>query len=120
MHHLRLLRLANCKYIDDWALSRIGAVFGSSLQFLDLSNCTRISGKGLMGLRSATGLRELRLDGLKNQKDICKSALLLEAAMPHLNITGLDFDKALDEIEIEERLLQDERTVIDAKGLNFQ
>jgi hypothetical protein len=69
-----------------------------------------------MGLRSLTGLRELRLDGLKNQKDICKSALLLEAAMPNLNITGLDFNKALDEIEAEERLLQDDRTVIDAKG----
>jgi hypothetical protein len=99
-------------------LSRIGGVFGSSLEYLDVSNCKRISGKGLMGLRSLSGLKELRLGGLNNQLDLCKSALLLEAALLDLNITGLDFEKALEEMEAEEQLLRDDRAVIDAKG-NF-
>lgn len=97
-------------------MSRIGGVFGPSLEFLDVSNCTRISGKGLMGLRTLTGLKELRLGGLRNQLDLCKSALLLENALPDLNITGLDYEKALEEMEAEERLLRDDRTLIDAKG----
>lgn len=111
-----MLRLANCEYIDDWSLSRIGGVFGPTLEFLDVTNCKRISGKGLTALRSLTGLKELRLNGLKNQKDVCKTALMLEEAIPDLTITGLDYEHALDEIEEEERLLQDDRTLIDAKG----
>jgi hypothetical protein len=100
-------------------MSRIGGVFGPSLELLDVSNCKRISGKGIMALRTLTGLRELRLGGLKDQKGLCKSALLLESVLSNLQITGLDYEKALDEIEAEERLLQDDRAVIDAKG-NFQ
>lgn len=111
-----MLRLADCEKIDDWTLSRIGGIFGSNLQLLDLTNCKKISGKGLLGLRTLTSLKELRLNGLKNQKDICKSALILESAMPDLHVTGLDYDKALDEIEAEERLLRDDRSLIDAKG----
>lgn len=72
-----------------------------------------------MGLRSLTGLKELRLGGMKNQLDLCKSALILESELPDLNITGLDYEKALEEMEEEERLLRDDRTLIDAKGTPF-
>lgn len=111
-----MLRLSDCEYIDDWALSRVGGVFGPSLELLDVSNCKRISGKGLLGLRSLTGLKELRLGGLDKQMDLCKSAILLESALPDLQITGLDYVKALEEMEAEERLLRDDRALIDAKG----
>lgn len=47
LHHLRLLSVANCKRIDDWVLSRIGGIFSESLEMLDLSNCKRISAKGI-------------------------------------------------------------------------
>jgi hypothetical protein len=46
LQHLRLLSLANCRYVDDWVLSRVGGIFSESLEMLDLSNCKRISAKG--------------------------------------------------------------------------
>jgi len=119
LNHLRLLRLSDCEYVDDWTLSRLGSVFGQTLEYLDISNCKKVTGKGLMGLRSMTGLKELRLNGLIDQKGLCKSALLLESVLPNLQITGLDYAKALDEIEAEEKLLRDDRTLIDARGNVF-
>lgn len=46
-----MLRLAGCPHIGDWAMSRM-TQFENTLEFLDLSGCTRISAKGLVGLRS--------------------------------------------------------------------
>uniref|UniRef100_A0A0K0DBS2 ATP synthase subunit s, mitochondrial n=1 Tax=Angiostrongylus cantonensis TaxID=6313 RepID=A0A0K0DBS2_ANGCA len=45
LNHLRMLRLADCPYIDDWALSRIGGMM-NRLEMLDLSGCHRVSAKG--------------------------------------------------------------------------
>ena len=70
---------------------------------LDLSHCKRISAKGwvllnamncfyilgLLGLRSMSKLRFLRLEGLDKVEGIAKSALLLEDAIPELVITGI-------------------------------
>uniref|UniRef100_A0A914LL85 ATP synthase subunit s-like protein n=2 Tax=Meloidogyne incognita TaxID=6306 RepID=A0A914LL85_MELIC len=119
LEFLRLLSLKDCRYVDDWVLSRIGGMFSSSLEMLDLSNCKRISAKGLVALRSLTKLRFLRLDGLENIEGIEKSALMLEDAIPDLVITGLDYDKALSQLEEEEKLLRHDRTVLDAKGNAF-
>ncbi|CAK5060713.1 unnamed protein product [Meloidogyne enterolobii] len=118
LEFLRLLSLKNCRYVDDWVLSRIGGMFSNSLEMLDLSNCKRISAKGLVGLRSLTKLRFLRLDGLENIEGIEKSALMLEDAIPDLVITGLDYDKALSQLEEEEKLLRHDRIVLDAKDDN--
>uniref|UniRef100_A0A914L9T4 ATP synthase subunit s-like protein n=1 Tax=Meloidogyne incognita TaxID=6306 RepID=A0A914L9T4_MELIC len=119
LEFLRLLSLKDCRYVDDWVLSRIGGMFSNSLEMLDLSNCKRISAKGLVALRSLTKLRFLRLDGLENIEGIEKSALMLEDAIPDLVITGLDYDKALSQLEEEEKLLRHDRTVLDAKGNAF-
>lgn len=45
LEHLRLLRVAGCKYMDDWCVSRIGALM-PTLTMLDLSGCTRITANG--------------------------------------------------------------------------
>lgn len=119
LNHLRLLSLANCPYVDDWVLSRIGGIFGDSLEMLDLSNCKRISAKGLMGLRSLTKLRFLRLEGLNHVEGIAKCALMLEDAIQNLVVLGLDYDKALDSLDNERRLLKDSRILLDAKGNAF-
>ncbi|KAH7716797.1 Protein Y53G8AR.8, partial [Aphelenchoides avenae] len=115
LEHLRMLRLAGCPYINDWALSRVGGMFGNTLEMLDLSGCTRISAKGLYALRHLKKLQYLRLEGLDNIKDVSKTALLLEDAIPGLKVVGLDYDSALKNLEREMRLLEDERVVIDAK-----
>ncbi|KAI6228412.1 ATP synthase subunit s, mitochondrial [Aphelenchoides besseyi] len=118
LHHLRMLRLADCKYIDDWSLSRIGGVC-STLELLDLSGCNRISGKGLLALRTLRNLKSLRLERMNNQTDLGKSALLLEEALPNLQVVGLDYNAALERLESEKQLLSDDRTLIDAKGNVF-
>lgn len=73
LSHLRLLRLAGCCYADDWMMSRIGALFPESLEMLDLSDCNRITAKGLAGLRTLKKLRYLRLEGLDHIKVVILS-----------------------------------------------
>ncbi|CAD6188248.1 unnamed protein product [Caenorhabditis auriculariae] len=114
---LRLLRLANCEYVDDWFLGRVGAMF-PELEMLDLSGCDRISAKGLMGLKSMKKLKYLRLEGL-DVKDVGKAALLLEETIPRLQILGVDYENCLERVEAEIRLLEDERVVQDARGNAF-
>uniref|UniRef100_A0A7E4VU30 ATP synthase subunit s-like protein n=1 Tax=Panagrellus redivivus TaxID=6233 RepID=A0A7E4VU30_PANRE len=116
LKHVRMLRLAGCKNVDDWTLSRIGSIFADSLEFLDLSGCQKISAKGLRGLHSLKKLSYLRLEGLDHVDKLAKSALLLEEAIPGLTVLGVNFDLALEDAQKEAKLLEDERVLIDAKG----
>uniref|UniRef100_A0A915PR94 ATP synthase subunit s-like protein n=1 Tax=Setaria digitata TaxID=48799 RepID=A0A915PR94_9BILA len=116
LRHLRLLRLAGCCYADDWMMSRIGALFPESLEMLDLSDCSRITAKGLAGLRTLKKLRYLRLEGLDQVKDIAKTALLLEEAIPKLRVFGISYENAMQSLQKEMKLLSDDRVVTDAKG----
>lgn len=111
-----MLRLANCEYIDDWALSRVGAVCGSTLEFLDLSGCKNITHKGLAALRTAKNLKYLRLEGLGHVKKLSKTVLMLEELLPQLTVSGVDFEADLKRLEFENRLMQDDRCLTDAKG----
>uniref|UniRef100_A0A0N4ZEM0 ATP synthase subunit s-like protein n=1 Tax=Parastrongyloides trichosuri TaxID=131310 RepID=A0A0N4ZEM0_PARTI len=113
---LRLLSLANCKYADDWTLSRVGTMFSNSLEMLDLSNCKKISYKGLMGLRGLKQLKYLRVDGLNDPKGIAKATLMLEEAIPGLVTIGVDYEAALESFEKEAALLEHDRAMMDAKG----
>ncbi|PIO60012.1 hypothetical protein TELCIR_18509, partial [Teladorsagia circumcincta] len=63
LSHLRMLRLADCPYVDDWTLSRIGGMM-EGLEMLDLSGCHRVSAKGLMGLKMLKSLKYLRVEGI--------------------------------------------------------
>lgn len=116
LRYVRLLRLAGCRYADDWMMGRIGAMFSQSLEMLDLSDCDRITAKGLAGLKSLKKLRFLRLEGMDHIKDIAKTALLLEESIPGLKVVGLDYDSALTSLKREMKLLENDRIVIDAKG----
>ena len=40
-----MLRVANCEYIDDWTLGKIGGMM-PTLEMLDISGCHRVSAKG--------------------------------------------------------------------------
>ena len=51
LQHLKLLRLADCPYIDDWCMSKLPQ-FSKSLELLDLSGCSKISANGLSALGS--------------------------------------------------------------------
>uniref|UniRef100_A0A915BYR8 ATP synthase subunit s-like protein n=1 Tax=Parascaris univalens TaxID=6257 RepID=A0A915BYR8_PARUN len=116
LEHLRMLRLAGCRYADDWMMGRIGTMFSQSLEMLDLSDCDRITAKGLAGLRSLKKLRYLRLEGMDHIKDLAKTALLLEESIPGLKVLGLNYDLALESLKRESKLLENDRVLIDAKG----
>ncbi|KHN78647.1 ATP synthase subunit s-like protein [Toxocara canis] len=116
LEHLRMLRLAGCQYADDWMMGRIGTMFSRSLEMLDLSDCDRITAKGLTGLRSLKKLRYLRLEGMDHIKDIAKTALLLEQSIPNLKVLGLDYNLALESLKRETKLFENDRVLIDAKG----
>ncbi|VDM92322.1 unnamed protein product, partial [Litomosoides sigmodontis] len=116
LSHLRLLRLAGCCYADDWMMSRIGALFSKSLEMLDLSDCNRITARGLAGLRTLKKLRYLRLEGMDHVKDIAKIALLLEESIPNLKVFGINYEGAMQSLRREMELLANERVVTDAKG----
>ncbi|EFP10441.1 hypothetical protein CRE_22919 [Caenorhabditis remanei] len=118
LQHLRLLRLANCEWIDDWSCGRIGGLL-PNLEMLDLSGCPRISSKGLMGLKNSKKLKFLRLEGLEDVKNLGKSALILEDLIPSLTVIGMDYEHAFRQIEAENRLLEQERVVIDGRGNAF-
>lgn len=70
----------------------------------------------MAGLRSLKKLRFLRLDGLSHIENIAKTALLLEEAIPSLTVVGLDYDLALEGIEEENKFLENDRVLLDAKG----
>uniref|UniRef100_A0A914RJM7 Mitochondrial ATP synthase regulatory component factor B n=1 Tax=Parascaris equorum TaxID=6256 RepID=A0A914RJM7_PAREQ len=95
LEHLRMLRLAGCRYADDWMMGRIGTMFSQSLEMLDL--------KRYMMLK------------LKNF-DLAKTALLLEESIPGLKVLGLNYDLALESLKRESKLLENDRVLIDAKG----
>uniref|UniRef100_A0AC34FAA2 Mitochondrial ATP synthase regulatory component factor B n=1 Tax=Panagrolaimus sp. ES5 TaxID=591445 RepID=A0AC34FAA2_9BILA len=116
LKHIRMLRLAGCKYIDDWTLGRIGSIFGDTLEMLDLSGCHRISAKGLRGLHSLKKLTYLRLEGLDHVDNLAKSVLLLEETIPGLTVLGVNFEKSLENVEKQINLLESDRVLIDAKG----
>ncbi|UMM21379.1 hypothetical protein L5515_003085 [Caenorhabditis briggsae] len=118
LSHLRLLRLANCEFIDDWSIGRIGGLL-PNLEMLDLSGCHRISSKGLMGLKNSKKLKFLRLEGLSDIKNLGKSALILEDLLPKLKVLGMDYEAAFRQVEAENRLLEQERVVLDGKGNAF-
>lgn len=115
--HLRMLRLADCPYVDDWTMSRIGGMM-EGLEMLDLSGCHRVSAKGLMGLKMLKSLKYLRLEGIHN-KNVGKAALLLEETIPSLKVLGVDFEHELEALEADIRLLENPNVVEDAKGNIF-
>ncbi|CAJ0582606.1 unnamed protein product, partial [Mesorhabditis spiculigera] len=118
LKHLRMLRLANCEYVDDWVMSKIAGCM-PELEMLDLSGCDRISAKGLMGLKNLKMLKYLRLEGLDAVKDLGQAALLLEESISNLKVLGVDYDEQMRRLEAETRLLAHPRVVQDAKGNAF-
>lgn len=67
-----MLRLASCPYANDWMLGRVSTMMSQSLEMLDLSGCTRITAKGVSGLKEMKKLRYLRLEGLDHVKVVAR------------------------------------------------
>uniref|UniRef100_A0A5S6QI88 Uncharacterized protein n=1 Tax=Trichuris muris TaxID=70415 RepID=A0A5S6QI88_TRIMR len=80
---LRFLSLRGCKFINDFCMSRMSQ-FENSLEFLDLSDCKKISAEALGSLSCLKKLKFLRLEGMGHVKNIALAALRLEDSIPQL------------------------------------
>jgi len=89
LHHLRSLLLRDCPFVDDWCLDRVCGEF-RSLQHLDLSGCRRVSARGIEALSHLKNLRTLTLERMEHIQLLPYIGLMLEDAIPGLEIRGVN------------------------------
>ncbi|KAG0413326.1 hypothetical protein HPB47_009514 [Ixodes persulcatus] len=87
---LKALRLCGCPFVDDWFLDRLSQ-FKDSLEQLDLSGCPQITHRGLSALYRLRNLKTLTLRYLSHVEHLQLVALMLEDAIPGLEVKGVDF-----------------------------
>lgn len=91
LDYLQSLNLSNCPHIDDWCIDRICGQFSNTLKYLNISNCTSITGLGFAALARLKGLKSLDITGLHKIKDIQLLCLLLEDVIPNIEIIGVNY-----------------------------
>ncbi|XP_075692339.1 distal membrane-arm assembly complex protein 2-like isoform X4 [Rhinoderma darwinii] len=99
LQELRELNLSRCRYIDDWALSRLH-VFKDSLQVLSLAGCHQVTERGLATLHHLQNLKHLDLSDLPAVKNKGLTLILLEEMLPACEIVGFDYTDGLYTEEI--------------------
>ncbi|KRY00183.1 Protein disulfide-isomerase [Trichinella pseudospiralis] len=117
-HRIRFLSLKNCEYVNDWCMSQMKQ-FENTLEFLDLSYCSKLTADGLSALSCLKKLKYLRLEGLDQVKNIGVVAVRLEDTIPQLQVVGLDYEQALANFGKDLKLLSHENVYQDAKGNVF-
>ncbi|KRY77426.1 Protein disulfide-isomerase [Trichinella pseudospiralis] len=118
LEKIRFLSLKNCEYVNDWCMSQMKQ-FENTLEFLDLSYCSKLTADGLSALSCLKKLKYLRLEGLDQVKNIGVVAVRLEDTIPQLQVVGLDYEQALANFGKDLKLLSHENVYQDAKGNVF-
>lgn len=80
---LKWLSLKNCKNVDDWGLDKISAEF-PELEYLDISDCEKITERGLESLYRMFSLKKLIVTNHYKSVAFELTCLLLEDCMPEL------------------------------------
>lgn len=106
LKQLTWLSVANCPHIDDWCIDRICGQYASTLKHLDISNCTKITHRGIAALARLGELRSLHINGLENIRDIQLLCLLLEDILPEIKIVGIDY---MDTSSLQKSTLNEDR-----------
>ncbi|XP_054707285.1 distal membrane-arm assembly complex protein 2-like [Uloborus diversus] len=88
---LQTLVLRNCKYVDDWCLSR-SHFYASSLKYLDLSGCHSVTDRGVCTLHVLKNLETLVLQNTPNIQNRELVCLLLQEIIPKCRIIGVDYE----------------------------
>lgn len=86
---LKSLRMVNQEYVDNFCIDTVTAMFGLTLEYLDISGCKLVTEKGLGCLHRCQNLKLLKLGNLPNLKNAELLALLLEEALPLVEIEGI-------------------------------
>lgn len=90
LQSLRWLSLANNDLVDDWTLDSISGSYGETLQYLDLSNCPKISYRGLSCFYRFKKLDTLVVNGIANSDEFKLACMMLEDLKPMLTIKGIE------------------------------
>lgn len=86
---LRVLRLKGCRFVDDWCLDHISTEHAQTLEELDLSQCPRVTERGLSILHRLRGLRRLIVEGTAETAAAKLTCLMLEELNSQLVISGV-------------------------------
>lgn len=82
---LRKIRLHNCVYLEDQALTKLRFV-AQTLEVLEVSNCKNVTDYGLLALRDLKKLKHLSTHNLPYVKNIQKVEEELRKALPECNM----------------------------------
>ncbi|XP_062553894.1 ATP synthase subunit s, mitochondrial-like [Armigeres subalbatus] len=82
---LRKIRLHNCVYLEDQALTKLRFV-AQTLEVLEVSNCKNVTDYGLLALRDLKKLKQLSTHNLPYVKNIQKVEEELRKALPECNM----------------------------------
>ncbi|RZF40065.1 hypothetical protein LSTR_LSTR002468 [Laodelphax striatellus] len=88
---LRWLSLDNSPLIDDWCLDKITCELRNTLEYLDISNCKRITYRGLTCLYKMEKLKTLKVENIADSIEFQLACLELEEANPGLKIEGVEY-----------------------------
>ncbi|VDL19744.1 unnamed protein product [Hymenolepis diminuta] len=89
--HLRMLRLRRCLHLNDHGLSLVGQITQSPLEYLDISECPKITANGITALTELKSLKRLLVQGNPTLEDRELVCLLLEDYLPEVYIEGVDY-----------------------------
>lgn len=91
LNHLQSLNLENCPRIDDWCLDRVAGQYFSSLEHLNIKNCSKITEKGISCLSKMSKLKVLEIGGHESAQNLELVCLMLEDVLPNLAIKGISY-----------------------------
>lgn len=83
LHELKWLSLKGCKPIDDWCLDRISSGY-TKLEYLDISECEKVTERGLEALYRMHALKKLIVTNYHNSPAFELTCMMLEDCCPHI------------------------------------
>ncbi|GFR25394.1 distal membrane-arm assembly complex protein 2 [Trichonephila clavata] len=91
LFELKKLILQNCPLVDDWCLNR-SHLFGSTLEYLDISGCKNVSERGICTLHVLKNLKTLVIHDTPNIQHKELVSLLLQEILPNCEVIGVNYD----------------------------
>ncbi|XP_075228283.1 distal membrane arm assembly component 2 isoform X2 [Lycorma delicatula] len=88
---IKWISFKNNKSFDDWHLDRVTYEFRNSLEYLDISDCLKVTYRGLTALCKLKKLSVLVVNNIAESCEFQLSCLMLQDVFPNLEIKGVKF-----------------------------